>query len=141
MPAPPAGTPPPLPLCALVSDLPAALYASLVLHARAALEGTALPSSPPSACDAALAVKRAMEAETGDLWHVIVGSAFGASVSHEAGCYASFRLGPTCFLAWSSLDEATLVRGTREHVPASAAEANDVAAAEGAGAAGDGGDA
>ena len=54
-----------------------------------------------------------MEAETGELWHVIIGSAFGASVSHEAGCCASFRLGGTSVLAWSSLDEATLVRGKR----------------------------
>ena len=106
-------TPPtPSPVTCLVSDLPASSYASLVAHARAALESPAVSSTTP-ACDAALTVKRAMEAETGELWHVIIGSAFGASVSHEAGCCASFRLGGTSVLAWSSLDEATLVRGKR----------------------------
>ena len=122
MPGPAAGAassaPSPPPAVCLVRDLPSERYDSLVAHARAALGQAAL--SPQSPCEVALAVKRGMEAETGDLWHVVVGAAFGASVSHEAGCYASFRLSSNCVLAWSSLDEATLVRGKRAFVPAAA---------------------
>lgn len=116
-------TPPPLPLLHLVSDLSSALDASLVAHARVALAaGTA-------ECDAALALKHAMEAETGELWHVIVGTAFGASVSHEAGCCAAFRLGHKSVLAWSSMDEAVLVRGRRARVAVGAPAAAISAAA------------
>jgi hypothetical protein len=63
-------------------------------------------------------VKRRLEAHDGALWHVVVGRGFGASVAHEAGGLLSFQLGPLSFLAFTSFDEAGLVRPKKAHRPA-----------------------
>lgn len=72
------------------------------------------PRTPPAGvqveCDAAMAIKRKLEAQFGELWHVVVGRSYGASVAHEAGSMLSFRLRGVAVTAFSSFDESQLVR-------------------------------
>jgi len=60
--------------------------------------------------DQAMTVKKGMEAAYGGLWHAIVGTAYGLSVSHEASCLVLFRLGKVHYLVFQTFDESSLVR-------------------------------
>lgn len=60
--------------------------------------------------DAAQAVKKAMEGYYGGLWHCVVGTSFGLSVSHENNSLLLFRVGKTHVLLFQTFDESSLVR-------------------------------
>jgi hypothetical protein len=58
--------------------------------------------------DQAMHVKKALEAWNGGMWHVIVGSSFGASVAHEASFLLMIRFGKVFVLVMQSFDESVL---------------------------------
>lgn len=60
--------------------------------------------------DQAQYVKKALEENYGGVWHVVVGTSFGMSVSHDNHCLVVFKIGKTHFLAFQSFDDASLVR-------------------------------
>lgn len=66
--------------------------------------------------DQAQAIKKAMEASDGGLWHVVVGKGFGASVAHSNSMLLHFRLGKVHYLVFQSFDETTIVTGATTHV-------------------------
>lgn len=66
--------------------------------------------------DQAMHAKKALEAWNGGMWHVIIGTAFGASVAHEAGCMLLVRFGKTHVLAVQSFDETALTGNKEKRV-------------------------
>lgn len=66
--------------------------------------------------DQAMHVKKALETWNGGMWHVIVGTSFGASVAHEAGCLLLFRFGKTFVMVLQSFDETALTGGKEKRV-------------------------
>lgn len=64
--------------------------------------------------DQAMHVKRALEAWNGALWHVIIGTAFGASVAHEKNSFMLFKMGKVYVLCFQSFDESTLISGKKD---------------------------
>ncbi len=66
--------------------------------------------------DQAMYVKKALEAWNGALWHVIIGTSYGASVCHEVHSFALFRVGRVHCLCFMSFDEAQLVQGEKKTV-------------------------
>ena len=79
-----------------------------------------------------MAIKRKLEARFGELWHVVVGRSYGASVAHEAGSMLSFRLRGVAVTAFSSFDESQLVRspGQRRQRRGAGAQSQPGGAAE-----------
>lgn len=59
--------------------------------------------------DAAAAMKKSLEAQFGGLWHVVLGVAFGASVTHESAALTLFKIGKVNVLAFQTFDDASLV--------------------------------
>jgi hypothetical protein len=68
-----------------------------------------LVTSPKVEKDQAMKVKKALEAWNGNLWGVVVGTSFGASVCHEVHNFILFRVGKIHIMCFSSFDEASLV--------------------------------
>jgi hypothetical protein len=75
-----------------------------------ACAGSPDPTPPQLEKDAAVAIKRGMESGCGGVWHVVVGSGFGASVAHENRMLMVLRVGRASVLAFQSFDETSLVR-------------------------------
>lgn len=86
------------------SDLPREVEAFCIQKAVEALSATRFEK------DQAQIVKKALEASNGGLWHVVIGNAFGLSVSHENNALILFRIGKVNVLAFQSFDDASLVR-------------------------------
>jgi dynein light chain LC8-type len=72
--------------------------------------------------DQAMHVKRALEAWNGSLWHVIIGTSFGASVAHEVHAFLLFRVGKTHVLCFQSFDDMSLVQTEKKAVPRAVAK-------------------
>jgi dynein light chain LC8-type len=102
--AAPASAPVTDPLVVLHSDCPGEVLEYGVKKAREAL------GAHKAEKDQATAIKKALEAAYGGLYHVVVGGAFGLSVTHEANNLALFRLGRANVLFFQTFDEASLVR-------------------------------
>lgn len=64
--------------------------------------------------DQATYIKRALEQYNSALWHVIVGTHFGASVSHAVNGYLIFSIGKVHIMCFMSFDESSLVDGKRD---------------------------
>ncbi len=64
--------------------------------------------------DQATHIKKALEAWNGAMWHVIIGTVFGASVAHDAHGFLLFRMGKIHCLCFMSFDESSLVTGKKE---------------------------
>ena len=79
-----------------------------------------------------MAIKHKLEAQFGELWHVVVGRSYGAAVAHEAGGMLTFRLRGVAVTAFSSFDESQLVRAKRAHHRAPSDSSAVAAAAPGA---------
>lgn len=60
--------------------------------------------------DQAMQLKKALENWNGGLWHVIIGTSFGASVAYETHLFVLFRIGKMHVLAFQSFDELSLVQ-------------------------------
>lgn len=86
------------------SDLPSELEAFCVEKGREALATHRVEK------DQAAHLKRALEANNGGLWHVVIGSSFGMSVSHENNALLLFRIGKAHILAFQTFDDTSLVR-------------------------------
>jgi len=99
-----AATPVAAPAVILHSDLPLALQEFAVKKARDALATVKVDK------DLAQIIKKALEDHTGGLWHVVVGTSFGLSVSHDNHALLLFKLGKANILAFQSFDESALVR-------------------------------
>lgn len=75
--------------------------------------------------DQAMHTKKSLEAWNGGMWHVIIGTAFGASVAHEAGCMVLVRFGKIHVLAVQSFDETALTGNKEKRVARSSQKKDD----------------
>jgi dynein light chain LC8-type len=94
------------------SDLPSELERFCITKAQEALTTQKVEK------DQAQHIKKALEGHTGGLWHVVVGSSFGMSVSHENNSLVLFKIGRVHILVFQTFDDASLVRkeGAATHV-------------------------
>jgi hypothetical protein len=106
------------------ADAPEAVVEFVAARLREACARVA----PPGHKELAEEVKRALEGAFAGLWHVVVGPAFGLSVSHENNALLLLRTGPTHVLCFESLDAASLLKG-RGAEPGGASSAAATAAA------------
>ena len=103
-----ANSAPPVPHVQVVhADAPEAVVDFVAARLREACARAA----PPGHKELAEEVKRALEGAFAGLWHVVVGPAFGLSVSHENNALLLLRAGPTHVLCFDSVDAASLLKG------------------------------
>lgn len=118
----------------LRSDMPPSMSDELYEHARSALSAHSLEK------DAAMAIKRGMEASNGGIWHVVVGQAFGCSITNQTGHVCFFKLQrpgqkPFFVVCFQSLDEEanamSTMAGDAEEGKVAAADLADAGSLEG----------
>jgi dynein light chain LC8-type len=107
---------------ALIAALPKAVVlqssmAADVLQRVTELTAEALVTHKAEKDQAAL-VKKALEAWNGSLWHVIIGTSFGASVMHDTKSLTIFRIGRVHALVFESFDDNALLGGEKKAVKA-----------------------
>lgn len=102
--AAPAAAPADAAAVVLHSDLPAELEAFCISKAAEAFAAKKVEK------DQAQFIKHALEGTAGGLWHVVVGYAFGLSVSHENNALILFKIGRANVLAFQTFDDVSLVR-------------------------------
>ena len=96
---------------------------AVVEFVAARLREACARAAPPGHKEIAEETKRALEAAFPGLWHVVVGPAFGLSVSHDSNALLLLRVGPVHVLCFESLDAASLLRAGGRGGEASAASA------------------
>lgn len=99
------------PILVVHADAPMAVVEFVTARVREVLarsESSAGPS--PGHKELAEEIKRALENAFSGLWHVIVGVAFGLSVTHETHALLLLRAGQTHVLAFQSLDDSAALR-------------------------------
>ena len=93
-----------LPASILHSDMPSSVEAFCISKAHEAFAAKKVEK------DQAQYMKQALEAAHGGLWHVVIGNAFGLSVSHDSNALLLFKIGRVNVLAFQTFDDASLVR-------------------------------
>ncbi len=103
----------PNPDAALIAALPKPVLVAVDMPPEAVTKCLGLAAAALVAAkvekDQAAIIKKALEVWNGALWHVVVGTSFGASVAHEVHAFLLFRIGKVNILAFQSFDEAALV--------------------------------